>query len=207
MEIRKDYPGGNIQVNRIEGNDIYLEQEIRDTGEWWFYWNFCACGMQGKTVTFHFENGEVVGKYGACRSIDRIHWEWTGEKSVSDACTFTYSFASGEDEVYFALSIPYQLADLRRFVDSRAAGEIEEDVLTYSEKGRPIPVLRIGNPDAERHLYFTCRHHACESTASFVLEGVMRWLLEREQSGRQLLCTHFSLCGSGWGGGRRSGEV
>ena len=35
MEIRKDYPGGNIKVNRMEGDAVYLEQEflrLRDAG-------------------------------------------------------------------------------------------------------------------------------------------------------------------------------
>ena len=32
-----DFPGGNILVDRIEGDQVFLQQDIRDTTEWWFY--------------------------------------------------------------------------------------------------------------------------------------------------------------------------
>lgn len=176
MEIRKDYPGGNIKVNRIEGDAVYLEQELRDTGEWWFYWNFCACGMQGRKIRFVFENGEVLGSHGPCKSTDRIDWTWAGAETLRGLDCFEYTFSETETEVYFAFSIPYQLADLERFIKKNRL-ERNVSALAVSEKGRSVPVLRIGNANSDKHIYFTARHHACESTASYVLEGVMDALL------------------------------
>ncbi len=31
MKIHNDFIGGNIAVNKIDGNDIYLANELRDT--------------------------------------------------------------------------------------------------------------------------------------------------------------------------------
>jgi len=42
MIIHKSFPGGNIQVNRIQGNDVFLVQELGDTEGWWFYWAFVS---------------------------------------------------------------------------------------------------------------------------------------------------------------------
>lgn len=177
MEIRKDYPGGNIKVNRIEGDTVYLEQEIRDTGEWWFYWNFCARGMQGRKIKFVFENGEVLGGHGPCRSTDGINWTWAGASTLRGLDCFEYTFSENETEVYFAFSIPYQLADLERFIVKNRAEKCVS-ALAVTEKGRSVPMLRIGNANSGRHVYFTARHHACESTASYVLEGVAEYLLD-----------------------------
>lgn len=179
MKIRKDYPGGNIQINRIEENCVYLEQELRDTNRWWFYWNFCACGMEGKKVRFCFENGEVVGRYGPCKSTDCVHWEWAGADTVIDPTCFEYTFGENEQEVYFAFSIPYQTKDLNYFLDTHRAMGITETEFVKTEKGRSLRLLKIGNPESKYHIYFTCRHHACESTASYVLEGVMGYLLTK----------------------------
>ena len=35
--IDADFPGGNIEVERIAGDDVYLHQEMRDSSGWWFY--------------------------------------------------------------------------------------------------------------------------------------------------------------------------
>ncbi len=183
MTIKKDYPGGNIKVNRIEGDSVYLEQEIRDTGEWWFFWSFCACGMQGRTISFFFENGDVVGIYGPCKSTDRVRWEWVGEESLRGNNCFVYTFSKHETEVYFSFSIPYQMSDFESFFEKTILSNGKEEILersletiACSEKGRSIPILLIGNSKSEKHIYFTARHHSCESTASYVLEGAIDFL-------------------------------
>ena len=178
MMIKKDFPGGNIKVNRIEGDCVYLEQEIRDTGEWWFYWNFCACGMEGRTISFFFENGDVVGIYGPCKSTDRINWEWAGAKTLRGNNCFVYTFSETETEVYFSFSIPYQMAEFERYLEKHESYPFETtiEIIAVSEKGRSVPVLRVGNNKSEKHIYFTARHHSCESTASYVLEGAIDFL-------------------------------
>ena len=59
MEISKNFIGGNIKVIRRTGNEIYLENELRDTGQDWFYWAFCAEGAAGQTVTFRFQDNRL----------------------------------------------------------------------------------------------------------------------------------------------------
>ena len=40
MKITTDYPGGNAIIRGIKENEVLIEQELKGTGEWWFYWNF-----------------------------------------------------------------------------------------------------------------------------------------------------------------------
>ena len=48
MRIHADFTGGNIRVLKIDGTDVYIQNEIRDTTEDWFYWAFCVEGAQGR---------------------------------------------------------------------------------------------------------------------------------------------------------------
>jgi hypothetical protein len=53
--------------------------------------------------------------------------------------------------------------------------------------------MTIGEPArAARNVVFTCRHHACEAVASYVLEGVIAGLLEPERD-RLRRSTAFSI--------------
>ena len=38
LSIDSSFPGGNIVVDRIEGDQVYLQQDLRDTEGYWFYW-------------------------------------------------------------------------------------------------------------------------------------------------------------------------
>ena len=40
LSIDGNFPAGNILVDRIEGDDAFIRQDLRDTDGWWFYWHF-----------------------------------------------------------------------------------------------------------------------------------------------------------------------
>ena len=61
IEIDADYPGGNIVIERIDGDVIDLRQDRRDTKRWWFYWNFRVGGAAGRALKFRFTDGDVIG--------------------------------------------------------------------------------------------------------------------------------------------------
>ena len=103
MKIHQEFTGGNIVVTKIEGNDVYLKNETRDSSKSWFYWAFCIEGAQGKTLTFHFDKGRL-GYWGPAVSHDLLDWKWHDQVDTANA-TFTYTFGPDEDKVYFAHSI------------------------------------------------------------------------------------------------------
>ncbi|WP_409342222.1 hypothetical protein [Paenibacillus sp. MBLB4367] len=180
------HAGGNILVVSVQDNCVTLEQDLRDTSGWWFYWNFSAVPSVPsgeRTVRFEFANGEVVGPWGPAVSEDGVKWRWLGEACLLSRQAFHYTFRGGADKVYFSFGLPYQLHHFERFY-ARIAGRqnVYRDVLTLSEQLRPVPLLRIGNRNAERHIVFTARHHACESTPAYMLEGLLDFLLSRDAS-------------------------
>ena len=177
LEIYSTYPGGNITNVVEEGGTITLEQNLRDTIDWWFYWNFGVESETAQAVTFEFTNGEVVGPWGPAISHDRHSWSWLGAESANGHDEFTYTFEAGE-RVYFAYSLPYVLEQFEEFVSEY--DRCEATSLTTSEKGRAVPLLELGDQSASEAVVLTCRSHACESTASYVLEGILRELLDGE---------------------------
>jgi len=177
------HAGGNIRVVSVEDDCAVLEQELRDTSGWWFYWNFSASAARGRRIRFEFANGEVIGPWGPAVSKDGVEWRWLGAESLLPRQSFTYTFQHDHETVYFCFCIPYQLHHFEQFY-ARIAGRhsLKREVLTLSEQLRPLPLVTLGNREADRHVVFTARHHACESTPLYVLEGVLDTLLASDSS-------------------------
>lgn len=186
--IDAEFPGGNIVVERIDGDDVYLHQDPRDTAGFWFYWYFRVRNASGRTLTFRFTKGDVVGVRGPAVSRDSGKtWTWFEDDSVTPR-SFTYTFAD-DDEVRFCLAMPYLQADLERFL-SRHAGSAHLQVERHciSRKGREVKRLHLGcvESDPVHRVLLTCRHHSCEMMASWVLEGAIDHILSETDDGRWL---------------------
>ena len=182
VSILNQFVGGNIRVVKTEGQDVYLENELRDTEGTWFYWAFCVEGAQGQTLTFHMEPTRL-GYWGPAVSHDLRNWKWLDD---CNGDSFTYRFAAGEKRVYFAHHMLYHPD---RFFDFCQERELEILTLCKSRKGRSVPCLCLG--EGERSILLTARHHACESTGSYVLEGVLEELLSAPIPNTRLLVVPF----------------
>ena len=98
-----------------------------------------------------------------------------------------YTFPEDVTRVRFAFAPPYQVRDLNRFLDQHSDNpNLVVDTLCTSEGGRPVPRLVIASPDTDpkHRVLLTARHHACESMASYVLEGLLSTLLGNTDDGQ-----------------------
>ena len=174
LQVDAALPGGNIVVDRIEGDSVSVHQDLRDTAGDWFYWMFRVRGAQGRTLTFHFTKGNVIGVLGPAMSADGgLTWTWLGKDAVAGS-SFKHAFSADEKDVRFCVSIPYFEADLQRFLARHDAVRVE--TLCETKKGRKVERLRLGT--GSTRLLFTARHHACEMIASYVLEGILAEALD-----------------------------
>lgn len=176
VRVDADLPGGNIVVDKIDGDTVSVHQDLRDTQGDWFYWQFRVRGAQGRTVAFQFTKGNVVGVLGPAMSLDGGEtWSWLGKESVQGA-SFRYAFPADAKDVRFCVSIPYFEKDLKKFA-ARHEKDQNLKVVTHCEtkKGRTVERLHVGRPDgsAPIRLIFTARHHACEMIASYLMEGIL----------------------------------
>ncbi len=191
VSVRGDHPGGNITQVVVQGDTIRLAQDLRDTEGWWFYWNCRVEGAAGRELLFRFTNGEVVGPYGPAVSRDGRDWSWAGRATRVSGSSFRYRFAADADVVYFSMCVPYVGRDWAAWcARHRDHPQLVQTALTTSEHGRAVPLLRLGRPDAPRQILFTARHHACEASASYLLEGILDYCLDPQSTLLAGTCVH-----------------
>ena len=183
MTIYSDFNGANIKVCMKDGNVVYLNSDMRDSSGDWFYWAFAAEGDAGECIRFKFPK-DRVGYFGPAVSHDLENWKWLGKTDREDE--FSYTFAESEGRVYFAHHILYPE---HRIYDLMDRYGIDKQTLCTSRRERAVPFFKIGN--GERKIMLTARHHACESTGSYVLEGIVSALLEKPIPDTTLIVVPF----------------
>jgi hypothetical protein len=184
LQVDCDFPGGNIVVEKIEGDSVRVRCDPRDSA-WNLYWSFRVRGATGRELTVELVRGGFT-PMGPAVSMDRGKtWRWLGQGAVTKNA-FKYPVQAGVDEVRFCASIPYTQANLNAFLERhRGHAHIRREVLCKTRGGREADVLYAGRLDgnAPHAVAFTCRHHACEVTASYVLEGVLEAVLADSDAG------------------------
>ena len=181
MQISTDFCGGNAANIVIDGDNVSFIPDLRDTADDWFYWAVRVDGANGRTVKFTIPRW--VGPFGAAVSCDLESWEWSGE---SDGNSFTYTFGEDEDSVYFAHDMLYHPSRFHLFAERHG---IHVKHLCDDNKGTPIPFAEIG--EGERTVILTARHHACEATGDYVMEGIIEEYLKAPLPGVKLVAIPF----------------
>ena len=199
VTISTDFPGGGVVVVSKENNVITLDQDLSQSieGEYhWFYWNFKVTSQTDRLVKFNFKWASSIGDGGVLYSTDGDKtWNYLGRANNSHQY-FNYHLKAGQT-VHFACALPYQYADMQTWLQELEA--LDNDLIsvdydfaqtgfeTFTQeqidaglanpnnggKVYDIPMITLGSPDAPKYLFFTARMHACETVASFVLEGVV----------------------------------
>ncbi len=180
IRIHADYPGGNVQVEKMQNDTVWINPDLRDTEGFWFYWNFAVEKAKGKNLVFKFPRRACFTKAGVAVSTDKgATWEWQHPEAIDSKC-FTYSFASNK-EVRFAFAIPYTQSNWDKFTKAyRKKPGFTFSTLTTTKKGREAEMLTVRQSDKEPQVkvLFTARHHACEMTANYVMEGIIAAIAE-----------------------------
>jgi Zinc carboxypeptidase len=154
---------------------------LRDSvGNRW-YWHV---RLQGHgPVLVHLERPGLLGGYGPAISVDGGQsYEWA-QSSYGERRCFTLRLEPARDTRICA-TLPYGPSELRAFLGALGQAVVTGS-LCRSEGGRPVALLRVPAAGRARHrLLLTARHHACETVGSWVLEGVLRAVLDQRAAGR-----------------------
>lgn len=182
IKIHENFTGGNIKVLKQDGDCLWVDNNLRDTTMDWFYWAFCVEGAENKTLTFNFRDTRL-GYFGPAVSHDLVNWYWLDSINGD---SFTYTFGENESKVYFAHSMLYHPDRFYAFCNKN---NIEVKELCIGYKGSSVPYITFGNGD--KTIILTSRHHACESSGDFVLEGVLEELISNPIDGVKIVCVPF----------------
>ena len=172
LRIHAGFPGGNIVVEEYLADSIKLRPDLSMCSTWWFWWYFEAENLTSSpfTVRFVFTEGSPLGSAGPCVNINRSHWHWLGRECVEENI-FEFRFTPEMRTCRFAFAIPYVQDNLECFL--RARPDIDRSILTRSAENRAVELLHIPSKTGKYAVFITARHHACESVASYVLEGIL----------------------------------
>ena len=194
FEIDSAFPGGNIAVERIDEDEVYVHQELRDTAVDWFYWCFQVSGAAGRTLHFHFTQSRAIGVRGPAVSFDEgVTWTWVGSGAVQGNA-FSYTFPKDAAKVRMSFAMPYQESHWLHFIGSLSSGTpFSCRTLCTTKKGRDIEYMLIGNEKPLHRVAITCRHHCCEMMANYVLEGLIRWVAEDPDAEAQRVRDHVGF--------------
>lgn len=171
IRISSDIPGGNIIVDDISGNRIKLRQDYENSSRWWFWWNFAIDGAAGKVLIFDFGDKNVFSALGPC-CCDGHEWLYLGADVVCDN-TFNFKFPEDAERYYFAFARPYTQVDLEKFFYRNP--DIKREELTLTAKKRTVELISLTSEESRCNVLLTARHHACEVSANFVLEGIFEF--------------------------------
>ena len=199
--VDSNMPAGKVIVDGIDGEEVRLKKDLRDraAGDW-MYWAFRVKGAAGRTLRFRFVNGSAVGSRGAAVSTDCGRtWRWSDfemddprDSETGDHASwseFTWKFSPDAEEVWFCQTIPYTQNDWEAFVSRHAADygrAFVTNTLCLSRKGRPVEAGRFGRIDgkAKHRMLLASRHHCAETTATFVLEGILESVFADDDLGK-----------------------
>ena len=90
--------------------------------------------------------------------------------------------------LYVARVEPYRLSDLNRLLDSvRRHPRVEITAIGKTVDGRSLEMIRLGNPEAAHRVFLRARAHPWEAGGNWVLEGLIRRLLQDDPSAEEYL--------------------
>ncbi|MBL8027337.1 MAG: T9SS type A sorting domain-containing protein [Fibrobacteres bacterium] len=187
ITVSRAYSGGNIIVDSSANDTIYIKADNTHTSTPWFYWNFSVKNAGSRKLNFKFDTYRMHVN-GPCISTDTgASWQWQANGTVWQyARSFSYTFTDSS-EVRFAFTIPYTERELKSFLASHTNNQhIAETLFCTSDSGRRVELIRAGRIDShcKHRIFLSSRHHACETTGSWVLEGMLEAALANDTLGR-----------------------
>jgi predicted deacylase len=85
--------------------------------------------------------------------------------------------------MYVASVEPYRISDLDKLLtEIRGKPQVEIMKVGNTAEGRPLEIIRIGNPDAPFSVFLRARAHSWEPGGNWVVQGLIRTLLGKESA-------------------------
>jgi len=161
------------------------------------HWHFQLQGQPGSELLLvlnNFENiyngrlGSPVSKKSICySSSDGKRWKAVPVEFL-EGNRLRLRVRFDGPALYLARLEPYGLGDLERLLDEiRRKRLVEITEIGKTVQGRPLEIVRVGNPKAAHRVLVRARAHAWEPGGSWVAQGLIRGLLSNDEVARRCL--------------------
>ncbi len=183
LKIDTNFAGGNVHVISQNDKQVELDTDMRDTFGYWFYWYFRAKSMLPRRYKFRFVNTPAISHAGPAVSYDEgKNWQWLGFNNVNfNDESFEFDFTKKISKVRFCVAIPYLEHNWKVFAAKHSADKLfHQSFLNTPSKGnRQVEFARIGTGKGKK-VFICARHHCCEMTANYVMEGLIDYALSHK---------------------------
>lgn len=154
------------------------------------HWHFQIQAERGSDLTLVLKNFEniwngqkaypVSDRTHCLISTDGISWtpvpaELTNEKNLQ----FKVHMETGS--LYVASVEPYRISDLEKLkAEIKRNPLVEISPIGKTVEGRPLEIIRVGNPNAPYRIFLRARAHSWEPGGNWVLDGLIHSLLQSD---------------------------
>ena len=153
------------------------------------HWHFQVQGVPGSNFNFIIKNFDnlwngqkaypISDKTPCFVSADGKNWELIKTELLPDN-TLKFQVHLKDDKLYVASLEPYSISDLDKFLNEiKKNPEVEIKTIGKTTEGRPLEIVRIGNPNAPYQIFLRARAHGFEVGGNWVVQGLIRSLLEK----------------------------
>jgi len=157
------------------------------------HWHFQILAERGADLTVQLNNFENVWngikgvpiseKTNTLISQDGRTWQVIPADLINEN-RLRFKLHLDSDKIYVASVEPYRISDLEKFlleIKNNPLVEISE--VGHTVEGRPLEIIRVGNPNAPYRIFLRARAHAWEPGGNWVVQGFVRSFL-RDESAR-----------------------
>jgi hypothetical protein len=176
--------GGVVNVGFIYDHE--RSSPNRAAGHWYFQ----IQAEPGSDLTLVLKNFENI--YNGSKEIpvsdttncliseDGINWAAIPTELIS-GYRLKFQVHMKSDRLYVASVEPYSLSDLEKLKTEISQNPIVEiSTIGKTVEGRPLEIIRVGNPDAPYSVFIRARAHSWEAGGNWVVQGLIRSLLQKD---------------------------
>jgi hypothetical protein len=180
IKIISNFQNANVEIIKIDNSDnkIIFKPSLKtklNTTRCWFYFGITNYDTTKELILEDIYQIVYAAPTKLVYSYNKKDWHRLRQKKITDSSKI-YSAHFKKDTLWVATGYPYTYSDIIHLSDSLANNKnIDTSTLTYSEAGRRIPLLTIGNKNNKQIIWIIGRQHAFEASLNFFIEGMIKF--------------------------------
>ncbi len=179
-----------IDSNGVVTIELIYDHERSSVNRANQHWHFQVQAAAGSDLTFilkNFDNiwngikSEPISDRTPC-FISRDGKNWTSIKTelLGDNTLMLKIHMEGEN-LFVASLEPYRISDLQKLLaEIKNNPVVGISYIGKTAEGRPLEIIRVGNPNAPFRVFLRARAHGFETGGNWVIQGLIRSLLQKD---------------------------
>jgi murein tripeptide amidase MpaA len=194
MRIDANFDAGNIIVNEMTDTNAVLSIRADSGAKFYQWFHFRVSGARGMARTFRISNAGSASYPTAWPGYEALasynEQDWFRVPTQYDGTNLIFEHKADEETTSYAFFVPYPAARREHFLKECEASPLAtRRQIGTTLQGRPLDMLVIGDEKRPiKKVWIVARQHAGEPMAEWYMEGLIRRLLDSQDSqARQLI--------------------